>query len=136
VSRGLMRLVLADEVSPREVAESELLELTRTGLEVLAAHLGLCLGVAVRHHGLAAGGRADRPRVAAALSLGRDRVFESQTLVAAGPVHRRRLQQHHLAQRTPARREPLHRAEHAKQRIRLHSSSVRVYVAVLEGSNW
>jgi len=56
MSRGLMRLVPAEEARPPELAESELLELTRPGLEVLAAHLGLPLGMAVLHHGLAGGG--------------------------------------------------------------------------------
>ena len=56
LSRGLLRVVPADEVSPPELADCEMLELTRTGLEVLAAHLGLPLGAAVRQHGLAGGG--------------------------------------------------------------------------------
>ena len=67
VSRGLMRVLPAEEVSPPELAEQELLELTRSGLEVLAAHLGLSLGVAVRVHGLAGGGRADPVGARAAL---------------------------------------------------------------------
>jgi Replication-relaxation len=69
VSRGLMRVVLADEVSPAELGERELLELTRAGLEVVAAHLGLSVGVAVRQHGLA-GGAPDHPVGARAALLG------------------------------------------------------------------
>src|SRR5207237_8892424 len=41
--------------SPRRVGCHQL-ELTGDGLRILAAHLGLTLGMAVRHHGLAGGG--------------------------------------------------------------------------------
>jgi hypothetical protein len=54
VKGGLVRVVPVGEASRRE-----LLEATRTGLEVLAGHLGMLLGEAVRLHGLAGGGPAD-----------------------------------------------------------------------------
>jgi hypothetical protein len=59
VKGGLVRTVPAEEASPRDLIEGELLEVTRTGLAMLAGHLGLRLAEAVRHHGLAGGGPAD-----------------------------------------------------------------------------
>src|ERR1700738_4756692 len=49
-----------------ELARRALLELTRPGLDVLATHLGLPLGHAARHHGLAGDGptRPVGPRAA------------------------------------------------------------------------
>jgi hypothetical protein len=79
--RGLLRLVPADEVTPPELARLGLLELTREGLRLLAAQLGLPLGAAVRHHGLAGGGPASPIGSRAALlahlshTLGADAVF-------------------------------------------------------------
>jgi hypothetical protein len=66
VDRGLLRVVHADEVTTPELRRQHLVELTRRGLEILAAHLGLPLGTAVRHHGLAGGGpvRPVGPRAA------------------------------------------------------------------------
>src|SRR5438128_1474408 len=66
IARGLLRVVPAEEVTPPELALRELLELTRCGLDVLATLLGLPLGLAARHHGLAGGGptRPVGPRAA------------------------------------------------------------------------
>jgi hypothetical protein len=69
VSRGLMRVVPADELRTPELAERELLESTRAGLEALAAHLGVSVAVAVRQHGLAGGG-PDHPVGARSALLG------------------------------------------------------------------
>jgi hypothetical protein len=69
VSRGLMRVVRTDEASAAESANRELLELTRTGLEVLAGQLGVSVSVAVRRHGLAGGG-PDHPIGGRASMLG------------------------------------------------------------------
>jgi hypothetical protein len=55
-AQGLLRVVPPEEVATAELAERELLELTRDGLQVLAAHFGLPLAAAVRHQGLAGGG--------------------------------------------------------------------------------
>lgn len=80
-ARGLLRLVSAEEVTPPELARLGLLELTRDGLRCLAAHLGLPLGGAVRHHGLAGGGLGSPVGPRAALlahlphTLGADAVF-------------------------------------------------------------
>ena len=81
VARGLVRVLPADEVTPPELARQGLLELTHHGLVVLAAHLGLPLAAAVRHHGLAGGGPATPIGPRAALlahlphTLGADAVF-------------------------------------------------------------
>jgi len=89
VARGLLRVVTAEEVTPPELARRTLLELTHRGLDVLAAHLGLPLGVAVRHHGLAGGGptRPVGPRATllAHLShtLGADAVFAALARIVA-----------------------------------------------------
>jgi hypothetical protein len=80
-ARGLLRLVPAEEVTPPELARLGLLELTRDGLRCLAAHLGLPLGAAVRHQGLAGGGPGSPVGPRAALlahlphTLGADAVF-------------------------------------------------------------
>jgi Replication-relaxation len=81
LARGLLRVVQAEEVATPELARRGLLELTRDGLQVLAAQLGLPLGAAVRHHGLAGGGPAIPIGPRAALlahlphTLGADAVF-------------------------------------------------------------
>jgi hypothetical protein len=83
VKGGLVRMVPAGEARRRELTDRELLEVTRGGLEVLAGHLGLILGEAVRRHGLAGGGPADPVGARESLfkhlehTLGADDVFAS-----------------------------------------------------------
>ena len=88
-AQGLVRVLPADEVATPEQAQQGLLELTREGLQVLAAHLGLALAAAVRHHGLAGGGPATPVGPRAALlaqlshTLGADAVFMTLARAAA-----------------------------------------------------
>jgi hypothetical protein len=83
--------VPTEEVTAPELARLGLLELTREGLRVLAALLGLPLGAAVRHHGLAGGGPATPVGSRAALlghldhTVGADAVFAS--IAAAAALH-------------------------------------------------
>jgi hypothetical protein len=89
IKGGLVRIVPAGEAGGLELAEQELLELTRTGLLVLAGQLGLLLGEAVRRHGLAGGGPADPVGARESLfkhlehTLGADHVFASVARAAA-----------------------------------------------------
>jgi hypothetical protein len=86
-----VRIVPVGEATRGDQAERELLELTRSGLEVLAGQLGLLLGEAVRHHGLAGGGPADPIGARESLlkhlehTLGADDVFAS--FARAAPSH-------------------------------------------------
>jgi hypothetical protein len=81
VARGLLRVVSAGELNPPELGRLQLLEATSSGLSLVCASLGLPLGAAVRHHGLAGGGPADPIGQRAALvdhpshTLGADAVF-------------------------------------------------------------
>ena len=87
IGLGLMRLVEACEVSA-EAAASELVELTADGLALVAAQLGLSLGRAVRHLGLAGGGPEQsmgvrrRLLVSLAHTLGADAIFVSLVCTA------------------------------------------------------
>jgi hypothetical protein len=89
VKSGLVRRAWVGEASRGYQTEQELLELTRNGLEVLAGHLGLLLGEAVRHHGLAGGGPVDPVGARESLfhhlehTLGADAVFASVARAAA-----------------------------------------------------
>jgi hypothetical protein len=56
VSRGLVRVVPADELEADVARDGELLEATVPGLMLLAGSLGVSLRAAVRAHGLAGGG--------------------------------------------------------------------------------
>jgi hypothetical protein len=81
VARGLLRLASAGELNPPELARLGLLEATMEGLALVCASLGLSLGPAVRHHGLAGGGPANPIGQRGALldhpshTLGADAVF-------------------------------------------------------------
>jgi hypothetical protein len=81
VARGLLRVASAGELNSPELARLELLEATSSGLWLVCAGLGLPLGAAVRHHGLAGGGPANPIGQRAALvdhpshTLGADAVF-------------------------------------------------------------
>jgi hypothetical protein len=81
VRRGLVQLLTPDELPAGRRGEDDPLEATVRGLTLLAGSLGLSLAGAVRHHGLAGGGRqtpvgARRALLAyAAHTLGADNVF-------------------------------------------------------------
>jgi hypothetical protein len=83
VARGLLRVVAEAEVPVAALVGRQLLEVTREGLRVVAGTLGLPLGAAARHHGLAGGGptAAVGPRAALlrqlAHTVGADAVFAS-----------------------------------------------------------
>ncbi|MBV9583093.1 MAG: replication-relaxation family protein, partial [Chloroflexi bacterium] len=93
VSRGFLRIASAAELNPPKLAGMELLEATGEGLALVCASLGLPVGAAVRHHGLAGGGPQDPIGQRAALidhtnhTLGADAVFAAiARAVRAHPV--------------------------------------------------
>jgi hypothetical protein len=81
VDHDLLRVASAGELNLPELARLELLEATREGIALVSASLGLPVGAAVRHHGLAGGGPTDPIGHRAALvdhpshTLGADAVF-------------------------------------------------------------
>jgi hypothetical protein len=81
IDHDLLRVASAGDLNLPELARLELLEATREGIALVCASLGLPVGAAVRHHGLAGGGPADPIGCRAALvdhpshTLGADTVF-------------------------------------------------------------